>query len=77
MNFNEKAPFLYQLKNKQLIEYPVFTLEYINKEEGNLIIGNYPHKFNNKSYKEEDLIFTNIGTFDSVCQWNIFFFFFI
>ena len=73
MTFNEKAHFLYQLKNKQLIEYSVFTLEYINKEEGNLIIGNYPHKFNNKSYKKEDFIFTNIGTFDSVCQWNIFF----
>ena len=38
MTFNEKAHFLYQLKNKQLIEYSVFTLEYINKEEGNLII---------------------------------------
>ena len=73
MSFNEKAHFLYQLKNKQLIEYPIFTLEYINKEEGNLIIGNYPHIFNNKIYKEEDYIFTNVGTFNSVTQWNIYF----
>ena len=70
-NFNEKAHFLYQLKEKNLINYPIFTLEYKNNEEGNLIIGDYPHNFNNEIYKEEDFIYSYISTTNLVTQWNI------
>ena len=67
----KKAHFLYQLKEKNLINYPIFTLEYKNNEEGNLIIGDYPHNFNNEIYKEEDFIYSYISTTNLVTQWNI------
>ena len=53
--------FLKQLHIKNLIARPVFTLEYNNENEGNLIIGNYPHEYN-KTFNKEDLIYSYIET---------------
>ena len=53
--------FLKQLQIKNLIAHSVFTLEYNNENEGNLIIGNYPHEYN-KTFNKEDLIYSYIET---------------
>ena len=39
----------------------MFTLEYNNENEGNLIIGNYPHEYN-ETFNKEDLIYSYIET---------------
>ena len=53
--------FLKQLHIKNLIARPVFPLEYNNDNEGNLIIGNYPHEYN-KNFNKEELIYSYIET---------------
>ena len=49
---DEHLNFIYQLKMQKIIDSFVFTLEFNenNKEENNLLIGNYPHEYNNKKY---------------------------
>ena len=46
---------IYQLKEKKLIDSYVFFIQYSNENEGKLIIGNYPHIYNNKLFKKEKL----------------------
>ena len=73
LGLKEESVFLTQLFQKKLIFSPIFTLEYndSNKNEGNFIIGNYPHEYNYKVYKKEDFIYSFIGTPDST-QWSIY-----
>jgi hypothetical protein len=49
---DEYLNFIYQLKKQKIINSYVFTLEFNdnNKEKNKIIIGNYPHEYNNKKY---------------------------
>ncbi len=42
--------FIKNVKNKKLIKENDFFFDFINENEGNLIIGNLPHIYNNKKY---------------------------
>ena len=68
----EESTFLTQLFQKKLILYPLFLLQYndSNKNEGNLIVGSYPHEHNDKMYKKEDFIYSFIGRPDNT-KWSI------
>ena len=70
------------LKNKKIIENYVYTLYYINDNEGFLLIGEYPHnlKLNNivsyekySEIKEENLIWINSEITKKNLLWTIFF----
>ena len=49
---------IYQLKEKKLINSYIFYIQYTSESEGKLIIGNYPHNYNKKLFKEEHLKYT-------------------
>ncbi len=66
----QNTKFLYQLKFKKIIEKEVFSLEYTKENEGNLIIGDYLHNFDNKKFKEEDLLYANVGLPKEITQWS-------
>lgn len=55
-NENNKYNFIYELKQLDLINDYSWTIKYINKNEndieGFLIIGDYPHIYDNKNYNE-------------------------
>ncbi len=50
--------FIYQLKQKKLIESSVFFIQFDSKNnnKGELIIGKYPHEINSKKFKESDFL---------------------
>ena len=58
-NENNKYNFIYELKQLDLINDYSWTIKYINKNEndieGFLIIGDYPHIYDNKNYNEINL----------------------
>ena len=47
-SFNSNV--IYQLKKKNIIENYGFSLIFENKNEGILLIGKYPHEYNNKKF---------------------------
>ncbi len=49
-----KTHLIWVLKTNSIIDNYVFTIKYKNNNEGELIIGNYPHEYNS-NYKEENL----------------------
>ena len=51
-----KTHLIWVMKTNSLIDNYVFTIKYKNNNEGELIIGNYPHEYNS-NYKEENLRF--------------------
>ena len=54
------AKFLKQLNDKKnLIDSYVVTMNYTNNHEGNFYIGQYPHEYDPKNYKESLLVTTN------------------
>ena len=62
--------FIYQLKNKKIIENYGFSLIFENKNEGILLIGKYPHEYNSKKFKEENLIFIHAEVRNEIPVWN-------
>ena len=71
----ESDNLLYNLKKKNLISNYIWTYEFIDdkEEKGNLIIGEFPHNYNPKKYKEELLKYTNVEIFGSYIDWYILF----
>ena len=59
-NILENATFIQQLKEKKIIDNYSFYLKYTGEDEGEFIIGNYPHEYN-KSYDERYLKLGKIG----------------
>lgn len=53
----EWATFIKQLRTKQLINQYIFTMNYINANEGIFYIGSYPHEYAPNLYKEEQMKF--------------------
>ena len=55
MNLHPGMNFLTQLKSKNIISYKTFFINYNkNNENGELIIGAYPHEYSKEKYKYED-----------------------
>jgi hypothetical protein len=46
--------FIYLLKQNKLVENYIFTFKYKTNDEGEFIVGNYPHEIDN-NYREENL----------------------
>ena len=68
----EKVNFIQELKSKNLIDSFAFSIKYNNENDGNLIIGNYPHEYN-KSFKKESLIEINSHRILDNGEWGILF----
>lgn len=69
-NISEKATFIRQLKNNNLIDSDVFYFEYTDKENGNLIIGEYPHQ-KNKQLNEDNIAETYAQDFAGEVMWGL------
>ena len=48
-----KGNLIYQLKDYSIINSYIFSIQFTSKNKGNLIIGNYPHEFDNKHYSKK------------------------
>ena len=67
---------IYQLKKQNITDNYAFTIDFKNDDEGDIIIGNYPHEYD-KNYKEDFLYVAHKGdsnhywkfSFSSI-QWN-------
>ena len=51
-----------QLKEKKIINSSIITIKYISDSDGYIIIGEYPHIYDNKNYFKEQLIEFNFET---------------
>jgi len=51
--------FIHQIKRNNLIKTYAYTIKYNKKESGSLIIGEFPHEYNNKIYENKYLISIN------------------
>ena len=68
--------FVNQLKEKRLITDYIFSLRYTKENEGEFIIGNYLHTYND-NYKENDFIKIEAGVYDDYSYsyiWKIYLF---
>ena len=67
----KNTDFITQLKQKNIIDSYVFMLDYKDKYNGILYIGNYFHEFN-KNFSDDDFIMTKAGNPNSNYKsWNI------
>jgi hypothetical protein len=64
-----KSNFIFQLKNKQLINNTSFSLIFDNNNDGKLIIGTYPHLYDNKHFKKENLRLIKVEVYKNNPLW--------
>ncbi len=64
-----KSNFIFQLKNKQFINNTSFILIFDNNNEGKLIIGAYPHLYDNKHFKKENLKLIKVEVYKNNPIW--------
>ena len=69
-NISEKSTFIRQLKQNNLIDNDVFYFEYTDKENGNLIVGEYPHQ-RNKNLFEDNIAETYAQDFAGEVMWGL------
>ena len=60
--------FIYQIKKSANFDNYSFSLNYIDDDNGEFIIGTYPHTYD-KRYNEKNFIFQKIGTYKSNLYW--------
>ena len=60
--------FIYQIKKYANLDSYTFTLKYKNDEEGDLIIGAYPHVYDNKFY-EKNFFYSKAGSNKNGVNW--------
>ena len=65
----QKYNFLYQLKENKIISSYTFTIKFKNENYGEIIIGDYPHIYNN-NFILGDFQYTKILDFDNFFQWK-------
>ncbi len=64
--------FINQLKLKKIIKSSIFTIKFTeNKEEGELIIGDYPHKYDTKNYNENNYKYLYAMQRNGIIRWDI------
>jgi len=71
INSNENSndlSFIYQMKKLANLDSYSFSLKYKNEEEGELIIGAYPHIYNNK-FKENIFFYSKGGSHKNSVNW--------
>ena len=60
--------FIYQMKQAANLDNYTFTLKYKNDEEGELIIGAYPHIYD-KQFQEKNFYYSKAGTNKNGVNW--------
>ena len=60
--------FIYQMKQLYNLDSYTYMIKYKNDDEGELIIGAYPHMFNN-NYSETDFYYTKAGILGKNVDW--------
>ena len=70
---NYELNFIEQLKSEKYIDSYIFSFEFNNDKEGEIIIGSFPHNYNSKMYNENDLKWTNVFIIHPFFYWNIYF----
>ena len=60
--------FIYQIKKYANLDSYTFTLKYKNDEEGDLIIGAYPHVYDNK-FNEKNFFYSKAGSNKNGVNW--------
>jgi len=51
---NYETNFMRQIKDKNIISSYLFSIEYLNEDEGNIILGKYPHEYAPEKYKKDE-----------------------
>ena len=66
--------FINQLKKKDIISSYIFTIKFFeDKEEGQLIIGDYPHNYDKKNYDENNYKYFYARERSNIVRWDIVF----
>ena len=68
---DQPSIFLYQLKQKKIINSYIITMNYTKNDGGQVYIGGFPHEYMPSLYKEEDLRTTYIVPRQSFSQFRI------
>ena len=68
----QKNGFIHQLKQNEMIDSYSWTIKYLNENEGEIIIGGYPHEYD-KNYDEKYLKNTKAEIRYSVICWDLLF----
>ena len=72
--YDKEVNFINVLKSKRIISSYIWNLNYTSENSGYLVIGEYPHSFNNKKYNKDNL--NQINVHQEGAQkvvWNIYF----
>ena len=67
----QKQHFVYQLKMNKILNYYSFFLEFMDEENGNFVLGGYPHEYNSKKYDKSQFIYIRSGKMDNLVDWII------
>ena len=62
--------FIYQIKNKANLDNYAFTLKYDNDDKGELIIGSYPHLYD-ENYKNKNLCVSKARNIGNSVEWAL------
>ena len=65
---SDDLSFIYQIKKLANLDSYTFTLHYKNDNEGDLIIGAYPHVYDSK-YNEKDFYYSKAGSNKNGVNW--------
>ena len=65
---SDDLSFIYQIKKYANLDSYTFTLKYKNDEEGDLIIGAYPHVYDNK-FNEKNFLYSKAGSNKNGVNW--------
>ena len=66
--FGGNLSFIYQVKNPANLDNYAFTIRYDNDEKGELIIGSYPHLYDN-NFKEKNFCFSRARNIGNSIDW--------
>ena len=72
--YDKEVNFINTLKKNRLITNYIWNLNYTSENSGNLVIGEYPHSYNNKKYDKENM--NQINVHQESAQkvvWNLYF----
>ena len=73
-NYDKEVNFINTLKRNRLISNYIWNLNYTSDNSGYLVIGEFPHSFNEKEYNKEYLNQINVHQEDAQkVVWNLFF----
>ena len=66
--FGNDLSFIFQMKGSLNLDCYSYMIKYKNDNEGELIIGAYPHMFDDK-YKEKNFYYTRAGVLGTNVEW--------